>query len=419
MSRAPLASVIVVVHGGVERLADGLASLAGYADRSDVEIVLVDNGSPAHVGREAGRRYPWARVVRSDVNLGFAGGVRRGVEASTGAVVVLLNDDAAAGPGFVEAHLEALAGCPTAAATAGRLMSWDGRCHDFVRGAVTFDGHAFQLGQGRPLSALTPPGSGEPLPFACGGNMAVRRSDWELVGGFDPSLFAYFEDVELGWRLWAAGREVVAAPAAVARHRGSATSAGLGDFRRGVLFERNALRVFFACADHELREAFAPAVLLTFLHRLSAFGQLDPELAVWLGDPFVVGTGPDRGERWRRRLAARGWLGALRHAVARLVAGPRAGAPTLTDGHLLMQLRAVHGFFAASEATEQRRSSLERIRRRPDRDIVALFPRLIVPTYPGDAGFFDTPTFTAALPAGWPVERVDLGDVLDPSLVPA
>ena len=83
------------------------------------------------------------------------------------------------------------------------------------------------------------PGDGAPLPFACGGNMAVRRADWEEVGGFDRDLFAYFEDVDLGWRLWAVGREVAAAPAAVARHRGAQTSAGLGEFRRGVLFERN------------------------------------------------------------------------------------------------------------------------------------------------------------------------------------
>lgn len=418
MSRRPAASVIVVVHSAVERLDDALASLAGYQDRSDVEVVLVDNGSADEVGREARRRHPRATVVRSDVNLGFAGGVRLGVEAAAGEVLVLLNDDAAAGPGFVEAHLEALAGCPGAAASAGHLTSWDGRRHDFARGAVTFDAHALQLGQGRPITALSPPGSGEPLPFACGGNMAVRRRDWELVGGFDESLFAYFEDVELGWRLWAAGREVVAAPAAVARHRGSATSAGLGDFRRGVLFERNALRVFFSCADRELREAFAPAVLLTFLHRLRAFGQLDPELAPWLGDPFVVGSGASRGERWRRRVAERGWIGALRHALARAVAGPRAGAPTVADGHLLMQLRAVHGFFAAAEAVESRRRSLEEVRRRPDRDLVALFPRLVVPTYPGDDELFASPLFAAALPVGWPVEHATLSDLLDPSLVP-
>jgi GT2 family glycosyltransferase len=122
-------------------------------------------------------------------------------------------------------------------------VSWDGERHDFC-GRLTFDAHAFQVGQGR--WAAHPP-TREPLPFACGGNLAIRRGDWEAAGGFDEKLFAYFEDVELGWRLWATGRQIVAAPDAVARHRGAATSSALGDFTRGVLFERNALRVFYGC----------------------------------------------------------------------------------------------------------------------------------------------------------------------------
>lgn len=417
--RTPAASVVVVVHGPAERLEDGLASLQPYAGRGDVEVVLVDNGSSDGVAAAARRRFPWAQVLRSEHNTGFAGGVQLGAEASSGEVLVLLNDDAAAGPGFVEAHLAVLGEHPQAAATAGRLTSWDGVRHDFVRGAVTFDVHAFQLGQGRPVAQVDPPLPGEPLPFACGGNMAVRRRDWLEAEGFDGSLFAYFEDVELGWRLWAMDREVVAAPDAVARHRGSATSAALGDFRRGVLFERNALRAFFACADRELREAFGAVVLLTFLHRMVAFGALDRELAPWLEDPFLVGGGLPWRQRWRRRLGERGVAGTLRHALTRLVAGPRAGLPTLGDGHLLMQLRAASGFVATLTETERRRASLERRRRRPDREIVARFPRLVVPTYAGDSAFFASEEFRSLLPAGWPVEHVALDDLLDASRIPS
>ncbi len=417
--RAPTASVVVVVHGPAERLEDGLASLQPYAGRADVEVVLVDNGSDDGVAAEARRRFPWAQVVRSEHNTGFAGGVRLGAEACSGEVLVLLNDDAAAGPDFIEAHLAVLAEHPQAAASAGRLTSWDGTRHDFVRGAVTFDVHAFQLGQGRPVTEVEPPLRGEPLPFACGGNMAIRRRDWLEADGFDASLFAYFEDVELGWRLWAMDREVVAAPDAVARHRGSATSAALGDFRRGVLFERNALRAFFACADGELREAFGAVVLLTFLHRMVAFGALDRDLGPWLEDPFLAGGGLPWAERWRRRLAERGVVGTLRHALTRLVAGPRAGLPTIGEGHLLMQLRAANGFVATLGETGRRRASLERRRRRPDREIVARFPRLVVPTYAGDGAFFGSDEFRSLLPAGWPVEHVALEEVLDASRIPS
>jgi len=413
---ATAATVIVVIHAGVDRLDDAVASLASDASRG-VQVVVVDNGSEDDVATAARRRFPWTTVVRSESNLGFAGGVHLGVEAADGEVLVLLNDDAAAEEGFVDAHLDALARHPGAAATAGRLISWDRRRHDFLRGRVTFDAHAFQIGQGLPVHRGDPPADGEPLPFPCGGNMAVRRRDWERAGGFDRELFAYFEDVELGWRLTAMGRGVIAAPAAVARHRGSATSARLGDFRRGVLFERNALRVFFACADADCRTAFGSVVLVTFLHRLAAFAAADRDLGWWAADPFGVSPAPpDRASRWTRRLRDGGAASAIRHLVTRLVGGARVGMPTLDDGFVLMQLRAARGFADGLDATTARRRSLEAERTVPDRDLLARFPRLVVPTYRGDAQLFASDGFRDLLPDGWPLEWSDLTELLDSSV---
>ncbi|HSN53995.1 MAG TPA: glycosyltransferase family 2 protein [Candidatus Sulfomarinibacteraceae bacterium] len=412
------ASVIVVSHAGLERLEDSIASLEPEAARRESEVILVDNACPGGTAEAASRRWPWVRVVRSDVNLGFAGGVNLGADAADGDVLVLLNDDAAAEDGFVDAHLQVLDAHPRAAATAGRLISWDRARHDFVCGAVTFDVHAFQVGQGWPVAEHEPPPVGEPLPFACGGNLAIRRDAWRELGGFDPGLFAYFEDVDLGWRLWAFGHEVVAAPGAVARHRGGATSSGLGDFRRGVLFERNALRTFFACADDEHRAALGPAVYATFLHRLSAFARADRRLAPVAADPFgEAPPPPSRAERWRRRLNERGVLGSARHLAARLLLGPGVGAPRVDDGHLLMQLRAADGFFAGLEATEARRRAIARRRRVPDRDILGRFPRLVVPTYPGDDEWFASEAFRSLLPEGWPLEDRRLDRVIHPSLI--
>jgi GT2 family glycosyltransferase len=412
------ASIVVVAHAGMDHLEDSIVSLEAEARDGRSEIILVDNASPDECGRAASKRWPWLRVIRSESNLGFAGGVNLGAEAATGEVLILLNDDAAAAEGFVEAHLETLAAHPAAAATAGRLISWDGARHDFVRGAITFDAHAFQIGQGWPVAEVAPPRTGEPLPFACGGNMAIRHADWRGLGGFDPGLFAYFEDVELGWRLWAFGREVVAAPDAVARHRGGATSSGLGDFRRGVLFERNALRTFFACADDDYRSAFGAAVFATFLHRLTAFVDVDSDLRSLAADPFGDPPPPlSRSERWRRRLKDRGVLGSARHLLARALLGPDVGSPTVSDGHLLMQLRAADGFFSSLEANEARRAEIARERTVPDREIVARFPRLVVPTYPGDEGWFASMAFAGLLPDDWPVDHRRLDEVLHPSLV--
>ncbi len=412
------ASVIVVTHAGVARLGDGLASLAPYAGHSDVEVILVDNGSADGCAEVARREYPWVRTVQSERNLGFTGGVRLGAEVAEGDVLVFLNDDASAEPGLVEWHLETLHAHPEAAATGGRLVSWDRSRHDFLRGRVTFDVHAFQIGQGLPVDQVDPPETGEPLPFACGGNMAVRRRDWDSTGGFDPELFAYFEDVEFGWRLRAMGREVIAAPDAVARHRGSATSSVMGDFRRGVLFERNALRIFHSCADGDHRQALGGAVYATFLHRMVDYARSRPDWSVHVADPFGSTIEPtDAGSRWMRRLRSQGPLEVLRHAAARILLGRAAGQPRIDDGHLLMQLRAAHGYFEGIEATDQRRRDLERLRTVSDREILQRFPRLVVPTYSGDERWFETEAFRSLIPDDWPLEVARLEDILHPDLL--
>ena len=77
-----------------------------------------------------------------------------------------------------------------------------------------------------------------------------------------------------------------------------------------------------------------------------------------------------------------------------------------------MQLRAAKGFFSGLDGTEQRRAALQAQRTVPDREILARFPRLVVPTYAGDEAWFDSDTFSSLLPDGWPVERRRLDEIM-------
>ena len=84
----------------------------------------------------------------------------------------------------------------------------------------------------------------------------------------------------------------------------------------------------------------------------------------------------------------------------------------IEDGHLLMQLRAAQGFFTGIERTEARRAALDKVRTVPDREIVTRFPRLVVPTYPGDEGWFASTAFRSMLPEGWPLEHRTLAEII-------
>src|SRR5262249_13679624 len=146
------------------------------------------------------------------------------------------------------------------------LTDLSGKRNDFSNGFLTFDGHAFADEVGAPASGE---GRGERL-FACGGNMLVERSRFLETGGFDDDFFAYLEDVDFGWRQWIFGSRVLAEPAAVARHEGGATGEALGVFKRGFLIERNAFATAYKNFDSEHLHDVLPAMLATFLSRVSA-----------------------------------------------------------------------------------------------------------------------------------------------------
>jgi hypothetical protein len=48
----------------------------------------------------------------------------------------------------------------------------------------------------------------------------------------------------------------------------------------------------------------------------------------------------------------------------------------------------------------------------PDREILARFPRAVVPTYAGDEAWFDSDTFASLLPDGWPLEFTTVDQVM-------
>lgn len=108
----PNASVVVVSYRPGDWLADCLRSALAQAS----QVVVVDNGSDGE--RASVIASPLgAQVVRSPVNLGFSGGVELGLRHARGELVALLNDDAVAGPHWIDAAAAALADPSVAAVT--------------------------------------------------------------------------------------------------------------------------------------------------------------------------------------------------------------------------------------------------------------------------------------------------------------
>ena len=231
-------SVVVVTYGhAVLPLAclQGLATHAG----PDVEVVIVDNASTDQTPTLL-HRVDGAVVVRNTENRGFLLACNQGVEASSGPVVVLLNNDAVVEAGALAAAAAALDSVPGAGIVGGALVAVDGRLQE--AGSIVWrDGSCEGYGRGDDADGFAYRFRRE-VDCVSGAFLATTRRTWDELGGFDAAFApAYYEDVDLCLRARADGHPVIYEPAARVAHlehgSGTVTTA-----RSSMLRSRDRLR---------------------------------------------------------------------------------------------------------------------------------------------------------------------------------
>jgi cellulose synthase/poly-beta-1,6-N-acetylglucosamine synthase-like glycosyltransferase len=195
-------------------------------------VIVADNASADGAAEAIAERHPGVRVQRMERNLGFGRAIDRVALAlpdGDDAALVLVNDDVECRPDFLARLLAPLAD-PRVGMVAGVLVqaSDPGRIDsagiELDRGLGSYD-----LLAGGPLTALR--GARDPV-GPCGGAAAYRLSAFRAAGGFDPALFAYWEDVDLALRLRAAGWGCVLAREAIAVHHHAQTLGAVSPARR-------------------------------------------------------------------------------------------------------------------------------------------------------------------------------------------
>lgn len=227
MTPSPEVSVVMVTWNSAPFLHDVLDSL----DRQRGiawELVVVDNASHDGSLDIVAQRMPHAVVLRNRSNRGFAPACNQGIAASGAPWVLLLNPDVILDADYCVALRDALRSDPGAAAATGTLFAGsernvvDSTGHLVLRGGLTWNRH------GGASAAELPAATGEVFGVSAAAAM-YRRAALQDVAGPDgilaESFFAYFEDVDLDWRLRWRGWRCLHVPAATAVHRRSASGA--------------------------------------------------------------------------------------------------------------------------------------------------------------------------------------------------
>ena len=302
MSRSEFdASIVTVNWNGRRHLTRLLPSLVDQGAR---EIIVVDNGSSDGSQKFLRRKYPQVRILQNSTNRGFAQPHNLAAREAKGRFLALINNDMRAAPGWLEEALRRIG--PESPCAASRILDWEGKRIDFNGSSLQYLGYALQKDAGRLLEEVT---DRDRVLFPCGGSMVIKRNVFRELGGFDEDYFAIYEDVDLGWRLWIAGFQVVQAPASISYHRGHATLREHAREKIRYLMHRNALWTILKNYEEEIFRKILPLCLILAVKRATLFSGVDRDsFYLWAEAKEQIESGD---------LVARDqFLDALNHLVA-------------------------------------------------------------------------------------------------------
>lgn len=221
----PQLSVVVVNYHQWKytgELVRRLCSSSAVRD-GEAEVVVIDNNASSWRDAQRLRRLPGVSLLRWRRNRGFARAVNEATRLSQGEWVLLLNPDMTLAPDFLD---EVLARCkdfvtqPLLGIVGFKLHDHDGGSQRSSGPFPTFAGTFLRRllpRSVRKYHVLQRPDRQE-VDWVSGCCLLIKRACWKELGGFDPSFFLYYEDVDLCRRARQAGWQVVCHPGPLAVH---------------------------------------------------------------------------------------------------------------------------------------------------------------------------------------------------------
>ncbi len=213
----PRVSVVVINYRQWRRTHQLVNQLlqSSAADRGLIEVVVVDNNSPAHPIASRLRRWSGVALRRWQRNRGFARAANEGCRLSRGEWVLLLNPDVTLPTDFIENLIRLTEELHTQQPRVGvvgfRLCNTDGSPQLSAGAWPTLTGTLGGLARPRhhrKYRALTADERVQ-VPWVTGCCFLVRQACGQQLGGFDERYFLYYEDVDFcrrahdaGWSVW-------------------------------------------------------------------------------------------------------------------------------------------------------------------------------------------------------------------------
>lgn len=231
-------SIITINYNGLKDTCELIDSIP-FND--DMEVIVVDNASKEDEANIISERFSQVRVIRSDKNLGFAGGNNLGIKEAKGKYILLINNDTY----FKDFNIDSLI---------KRLESSDKIGIVCPKLRFAWGNNPIQFAGYTPLSNITlrnkAIGFGEddrgqyntahPSPYAHGAAMLIKREAIEKVGLMPECFFLYYEEIDWSMMFTRVGYEIWYDPCCTVYHKESQTT-GQNSPLRTYYITRNRL----------------------------------------------------------------------------------------------------------------------------------------------------------------------------------
>ena len=233
-------SIISVNYNQAEVTCEMLSSLQKLT-YPEIEIIVIDNGSPTDPTQLITTSFPNVKYIRSEQNLGFAGGNNLGIKNSTGDYIMFLNNDTEVDPGFLEPLVQLFESNPYAGLASSKILYHNSA--DLIQYAGSTNINPF-TGRNKRIGFMEKDSgqyeSVRETDLGHGAAMMVPRKVIDKIGAMPEFFFLYYEEVDWCESIKRAGYKIYFVPQSRVYHKES-MSVGKNSALKTYYLTRNRL----------------------------------------------------------------------------------------------------------------------------------------------------------------------------------
>lgn len=234
-------SIITINYNGLKDTCELIETLP--LEDESLEVIVVDNASKEDEASIIKKRYSQVKVIRSNQNLGFAGGNNLGIKAAKGKYLFFINNDTLLRHQISDIRhlINRLESSPKIGIVCPKIrFAWGDNPIQFAGytplSLITMRNHA--IGCGEPDKGQYD--TAHPTPYAHGAAMMVKREVIEKAGMMPECYFLYYEELDWSMMIRRAGYDIWYEPACTIYHKESQTT-GQNSPLRAYYLTRNRL----------------------------------------------------------------------------------------------------------------------------------------------------------------------------------